>query len=152
MLDDTREIHLTPEPTMKRDAWYLLTGLILGVILGLFYTWVIDPVVYETTLPANLREEDKNTYRHMIAQVYAAAGNLERAALRLEVLADDDPVYALGAQAQKSLAEGHPDEARALALLASALQESTDSLIPPTSTETREGMPTHTLPVSTSAP
>lgn len=117
---DTREIRTGS----KRGSWYLLVGLVLGVILGIVYTWAIDPVAYETALPSTLGETDKDSYRLMIAQVYAATGNLERAELRLEVLEDDDPIYALGAQAQRLIAEDNTDDARALALLASDLQQS----------------------------
>jgi len=117
---DTREIHTGS----KRGSWYLLVALVLGVVLGLIYTWVVDPVVYETALPSTLNEEDKDSYRLMIAQVYAATGNLERAELRLEVLEDNNPIYALGAQAQQFMAEGRVNDAQALALLASDLQSS----------------------------
>lgn len=160
MLDDTQEVIVHPKPVRKSSPLYLLTGLILGLILGLVYAWVINPVIYESTLPANLGEADKDVYRSMIAQVYEATGNLERASLRLALLEDPDPVYALGAQAQRALAEGGESEAHALALLASALQ----SRQPPqdTSTETQSpastptnppsGVPTHTLPIPTTTP
>ena len=117
--EDTRELPTTP----KRGGWYLLFGLILGLILGLVYTWVINPVIYETTAPSTLSEADKDTYRLMIARVYASTENYERAILRLEILEDSDPVFALGTQAQHLQAAGNPDDAHALALLASAIQE-----------------------------
>jgi hypothetical protein len=119
-LNDTREIHTGS----KRDSLYLLVGLLLGMVLGIIYTWMIDPVVYETALPSTLNESDKDSYRLLIAQVYSATGNLERAKLRLGVLEDDNPIYALGAQAQQSVADGNLIEAQALALLASELQQS----------------------------
>lgn len=53
MLDETQALRSSPqEPTGKRGGWYLLTGVILGLILGLIYAWVINPVVYESTLPS----------------------------------------------------------------------------------------------------
>ena len=123
-LNNTREYKTESEPEGKRGGWYILIGLVLGVILGVAYTWMANPVIYETTAPSTLGEADKDTYRSLIAQVYAATGNLERALLRLEVLEDDDSVYALGAQAQHVMAEGYTDEARVLALLASVIQQS----------------------------
>jgi hypothetical protein len=131
--------------------------VILGLVLGLIYAWLIDPVVYESTLPVDLAEEHKDTYRCLIAQAYAATGNLERASLRLEVLADEDPYYALGAQAQRALTEGKSEEARALALLASAMQSYnvdsehiiSTSLMP---TATQNIIPTNTLPIPTLTP
>jgi len=157
MLDETQAFRTALEPTRKHGAWYLLTGVILGLIFGLIYAWVIDPVVYENTLPSTLAEGDKDTYRCMIAEAYAATGNLERAALRLQVLEDEDSYHALGAQAQRALAEDRLEEARTLALLASALQayelhpEGTDSMSS-TPTDAEKVVPTHTLPIPTSTP
>jgi hypothetical protein len=120
--EQTREIRIAPQPEARRSQWYLLTGLVLGIAIGLIFTWVISPVVYHDTTPATLTPAYKEIYRTTIAQVYGVTGNLERATSRLNLLEDEDPVYALGAQAQRALADGREHEARALALLASALQ------------------------------
>jgi hypothetical protein len=114
----------------------LLTGAVLGLILGLVYAWLINPVVYESSTPGTLGEADKDFYRVMIAQVYDATGDLGRASLRLALLEDPDPVYTLGAQAQRALAAGREGEAHALALLASALQG------PPASARNQSTTPT----------
>jgi hypothetical protein len=168
MLDNTQEIKITstsapapaPAPAPKRSSWYLLTGVILGLILGLVYAWLINPVVYESSTPETLGDADKDFYRGIIAQVYAATGDLERASLRLGLLADPDPAYALGAQAQRALAQGQEAEARALALLAARLQsppmpqDFPEEPAPPkpTPTDAPPGIPTHTLPVPTNTP
>ncbi len=102
--------------------WYLLTGLILGFLLGLLYAWWVNPVVYSDTEPATLRADYKDLYRATIAQAYAATGDLARAESRLALLRDEDAVFALGTQAQQMLAAGEAEDARALALLAAALQ------------------------------
>ena len=160
MLDDTRETRITPQGPPKRSPWYLLTGAVLGLILGLAYAWLINPVVYESSTPGTLGEADKDFYRATIAQVYASTGDLDRALLRLTLLEDPDPVYALGAQAQRALAAGREAEAHALALLASALQGPSEqqknntqpSPPQPSPTNLPPGAPTHTLPVPTAAP
>ena len=170
MLDNTQEIKITPAqpddraripaPGPKHGPWYLLTGLALGVILGLLYAWLINPVVYERSTPAALDETGKDLYRGIIAQVYAATGDLERASLRLRELGEHDSAKLMGAQAQRLLAEGQVTEARALAMLAAALQGTQlppDTIEPPaplqpTPTETPPSIPTHTLPVPTSPP
>lgn len=154
----TRKLRVTPPPDRiesqppaeKRGAWYLLTGVVLGLVLGLVYAWMLNPVVYRDTAPAGLAEPFKERYRSMIAQTYAATGDLARAARRLDLLEDTDPVYALGAQAQQALAEGQPAEAHALALLASALQGPIG--VEPVPTATLPAVPTRTLPINTPTP
>ncbi len=144
--DYTQEVQV-PEPPSerKRGSWYLLTGLIIGLIFGLDYALLVNPVIYTHSTPATLQEEDKDSYRILIAQVYSATGDLDRAQLRLALLDDENPVYALGAQAQRSVAEGNTTEARALALLASALQSTV-------TTATTEPISTQTLPIITLSP
>lgn len=117
-----------PEP--KQFPWYLLTGLILGFLLGLLYAWMINPVVYSDTEPASLRADFKGNYRLTIAQSFAATGDLERAASRLALLNDEDPIFILGSQAQQALAAGFAEDGRALALLAAALQRDMEALLP----------------------
>lgn len=154
-MEATQRIEIEPEPKQKRSAWYLLTGLIIGLMIGLFYTWLINPIVYQDIDPASLNEADKDAYRLTIAQVYAITGNLSRASQRLALLADENPVFKLGLQAQRELGAGNDVKARALALLASALQMGVVDQTPipmPTSTETAVGVPTQTLPALTPVP
>jgi len=160
MIEETQKMEIEPEPIEKKGGGYLLTGLILGLLLGLIYTWFINPTVYYDLSPARLAEQYQDTYRSSIAQVFAATGNLERAELRIGLLDDPDPVFSLGIKAQSLLAEGRTDEAHAHALLASALMA--DGAQPmvftqtapsePTSTAFSQGIPTQTLPVLTPIP
>lgn len=106
----------------ERGPWYLLTGLLIGIALGLAYAWVYQPVKYVETSPAALRPEFKDQYRALIALAYHANGDLVRARARLELLKDADIYHALSEQAQRTLGEQRfPEEARALGLLAVAL-------------------------------
>ena len=146
---ETRELQIQPASTPKRGSWYLLTGLVIGLLLGLAYACLINPVVYKDSRPASLSESDKDYYLATIAMVYAETGHLERAISRLVLLEDENPVFTLGAQAQQALADEEPTEAYALALLASVLQS------PPAesqSTDTPCPVPTQTLPISTPNP
>ncbi|MFM8322505.1 MAG: hypothetical protein ACKOC5_16450 [Chloroflexota bacterium] len=106
----------------ERGNLYLLTGLVLGVVLGLLYAWNIQPVEYTDTQPESLRSEFKDQYRALIAAAYLGNADLVRAQARLELLQDPDLFRALSEQAQRTLAEqGSAAEARALGMLAIAL-------------------------------
>jgi len=106
----------------QRGPWYLLTGLVLGVALGLVYAWVLAPVKYVDTVPDMLREDYKAQYRALVAAAYMATGDLPRAQARLYQLNDPEVARTVAIQAQQALAEGRPEaETRALGLLAVAL-------------------------------
>lgn len=123
----------------RRGHWYLLTGLAIGAIIGLLYSWLVQPVQYTNTTPASLRGDFKDQYRAMIAAAYVANGDLVRAKARLELLKDENVARVLAEQAQKSLAEGSfPEEARALAVLAVALGEAPPATTAPTTTSSTE--------------
>jgi hypothetical protein len=108
----------------RRGPWYLLTGLVIGAVIGLGYSWLVQPVEYTNTSPASLREDFKDQYRALIASAYAANGDLVRARARLNLLGDADVYDRLAEQAQRTLADGSaPFEARALGLLAVALEQ-----------------------------
>ena len=106
----------------ERGPWYLLTGLIIGIVIGVLYTRYLQPVEYIDTSPALLRQDFKDQYRFLIAAAYSANGDLVRAKARLGLLKDPDVFRALSEQAQRTLAEdGSSLEARSLGLLAIAL-------------------------------
>lgn len=132
----------------ERGSWYLLTGFVLGAVLGLVYAWRISPVQYLETSPRTLNSEYKNSYRAMIAAAYLANADLPRAQARLNLLEDANIPAALAEQAQNSLAgDGDPREAQALGLLALAIRQAqnTDSPIPAT-TDASIPPPTASLP------
>jgi len=107
----------------NRGYWYLLTGLLIGVALGVAYAWLVAPLEYIDTSPDSLRADFKDEYRFLIAASYQTHGNLERTQARLTLLGDTDPAVALGEQAQRMLASNAPMNAiRPLADLAEALQ------------------------------
>ena len=114
-----------------RGHWYLLTGFVIGIVIGLLYAWLIAPQERQDTSPASLQPEFKDQYRAMIASAFVATGNLPRAEARLALLADEDVIQVLAAQAQRTLGEGEsPLEAQALGLLAVALGDGGSDLIP----------------------
>jgi hypothetical protein len=106
----------------SRGPWYLITGFVLGAVLGLAYAWIVDPIEYLDTAPISLRADFKDEYRALIASAYVANGDLERAESRLALLGDGDPARVLAEQAQRAMAEGQsPQDAQALGLLAIAV-------------------------------
>ncbi len=124
---------------------YLLTGFVLGLILGGAYAWLISPVELVDGAPAALTGQDQDRYRTMIALAYQADGNLKRARQRLDLLKDPNSPLTVAAEAQRLAAVTDNEaqaEAQALALLAAALSpQSAPTLQPsltpaPTSTAT----------------
>ena len=106
-----------------KGPWYLLTGLMIGLVVGLLYAWLLDPVEYSNASPQALKPDYKDDYRSMIALSYQANGDLGRSLGRLTLLKDEDMPQALNVQAQRILARnGNQNQARALAELAVALE------------------------------
>jgi len=139
-----------------RGSWYLFTGLVIGIILGLIYAWIIAPVQYVDTEPVTLRADLKDTYRLTIAQSYAVTGDLARAQARLALLGDEDSAQALAEQAQRAHADGAPGDSQTLAVLAAALGE-IPLVVPPSpvmeTTQSPTASPTLTLsPTASNTP
>ncbi len=106
----------------ERGSWYLLTGVLLGIVIGLFYTWSVSPVEYVNTSPDSLRADFKDAYRASIAAAYVSTGDITRAEARIALLGDNSPVDSLIIQGQRYLADGYSyADAKALAELAAAL-------------------------------
>jgi hypothetical protein len=128
----------------NRGNWYLLTGLVLGLIMGIVYAWVIAPVREVDTHPHLLRNDYKDIYRELISRAYIANNNLPRAEARLALIGDQDPALALAAQAQRYLAESTDNEmAIILANLSAVLQQAaiTAETPQPTSAPETEDQP-----------
>lgn len=116
----------------NRGNWYLITGLVFGLLLGLVITWLISPVKEVDTHPHLLREDYKDIYRSLVSRAYQANNNLPRAEARLGLIGDEDPALSLAAQAQRYLAEGGDVEtAKILANLSAAIQSAAISQITP---------------------
>jgi hypothetical protein len=106
----------------RKPPLFLLTGLVLGLLLGFVLAWLIWPPRVSEVDPSSLGEPYKSQYRLMVALSYAATTDLGRAQARLVLLGDSDPVRALSSQAQEALASNATQrEARALAGLADTL-------------------------------
>lgn len=111
---------------MKRIPWDFILALLLGLGLGLAYSWIISPLRLTDSEPTALRADFKDQFRSVIAASYASTDNLPRAQVRLALLGDIQPIEALNAQAQRNLSSGQFAQADQLAALAFALENGTN--------------------------
>jgi hypothetical protein len=84
-----------------RIFWFLV-AIVLGLIGGMFYGWITNPVQYVNTTPDTLRYDYKADYALMVAEVYETEQNLTLAARRLSLIGSDTP----GRQVQRAIAAG----------------------------------------------
>ena len=115
----------------ERGSWYLLTGLVIGAVIGLLLATYIMPVKAIETSPAMLKNSDRQNYRTLIAQTFLIEADTGRAMARLMLLEDASPKDALLAQSQRELREnGKTDRGRALAVLAAAVTNERIAITP----------------------
>ena len=102
----------------KHGPWFLFTGILIGLIIGIVYSLFINPVKYTNAAPYSLDAESKNQYRVLVALAYAENEDKGRANARLALLGEENPERSLAMLAQQILASGgSPVQARALAKL-----------------------------------
>jgi hypothetical protein len=70
----------------------ILLGLALGLVVGLLYGWVIQPVEYVDTAPNTLREDFRSDYVLAIAEAYQAHQDLTKAQVHLGTLGPEPAV------------------------------------------------------------
>ena len=61
----------------RKGSWYLLSGVVVGLAMGLVYSWVISPVRYIDAPPYALRQDYKDEYRALVASAYLYSNDLE---------------------------------------------------------------------------
>jgi hypothetical protein len=105
----------------SRTPWYLITGLLLGLAIGVGFSVWWWPVPYDYAAPSELNTAAKDQYRLAVARAYQASSDSGRAYLRLDLLKDSDQAAVLSSQAQRSLASQSELDSHALALLAAGL-------------------------------
>ena len=64
----------------------LLLGLALGLVVGLLYGWVLQPVEYVDTAPNALREDFRSDYVLAVAEAYQTDRDLTKAQIHLGTL------------------------------------------------------------------
>ncbi len=108
----------------KRGSLYLLTGLIIGAVIGLVLSIFIIPANFVDAAPSALKSADRDHYRALISRAYLVEADNGRAFARLALLGDVNQAEALVAQAQEVMSSGEDENySRGLALLAAAVSQ-----------------------------
>lgn len=121
---------------MRRIPFDIIITLLLGLGLGLAYSWLFSPLHVVDASPIALRADFKDAYRSAIAASYGATNNLARAQARLALLGDSNSLDALNSQAQRLIASGEFAQADQVVALAIALENGTTVVAVPTVTST----------------
>ncbi len=100
-----------------------LIAILVGLVIGLAYGWLISPVRYIDTSPTTLRIDYKTDYVLMISEAYQSEKDLDQAIRRLGLLGTTSPVELIAQTIQFAQKAGYSeaDVARMQALM-SALQ------------------------------
>ena len=123
---------------MKRLILALFT---LGLILGVGYARLIDPIRITEASPAQVTEAYRQAWLTMVAEALAQAGDWDRTRARLDTLRDPNLAQTVSALFDRSDGQGDKPAARALAQLADRLGARTANMsvyvIMPVTTPTR---------------
>lgn len=111
----------SPAPRVALTSFFLL-GLLLGLSFSLYYSWIVDPLIFVDAGPARLNEGFKAEYIYLVSQSYASDGNWPRAEARLQALADAHIDQTVASQLEAYLRRGAPATTiRNLAIVAEKL-------------------------------
>jgi hypothetical protein len=132
----------------------------VGVTLGLAYAWLIEPVTFVESSPAQVMKSYREAWLIMAAEAYAQDGDWERTQARLSALREPNVSQMLAELFDHYQAAGPNQTARALARMADRLNVRTSAMqvyLAPIVTPTPEIVPaiepTATpRPIATSTP
>jgi hypothetical protein len=112
--------------------WLLpLAVFAVGVGLGLLVGWVLWPVQYYDTAPADLQADYRDEYVRLVALTYDVTGDLTAARRRLARLDADEPSAPLVDLTERLIDRGAaPEIIRPLAVLARDLGAETPPMAP----------------------
>ena len=76
---------------------YIVFGIaiLLGLIGGLYYGWVVNPVQGAASAPEQLREDFQADYVLMVAEIFSSEQNPEHAIEHLAFLKAENPLQAV---------------------------------------------------------
>lgn len=142
-----------PDQTSRFPWIALAAGLLIGLVAGLLYAWVFNPVEYTDVSPDRLNADDQQAYVLLVAEAYMQDRDVERARRRLERLDLGSATDLAAAEADDALLRGEdPMRVQALATLAEALGAAplaadvfSGTAVPTATPGTPEPTPTDTL-------
>ena len=113
---------------MTRRTLVLLC-MAAGIALGLGYAWLIDPVTFTESSPAQVVVTYRHAWLIMAAEAYARDGDWERTRARLDSLHDPDLPQTVVKLFDQASAQGPNPVARALARVADRLNVRTAAML-----------------------
>lgn len=127
-------------------ASWLLLGLLIGLAGSLYYTWVVDPVIFVNASPARLTDRYRDDYIILVSQSYAANGDWPLAESRLATLAEPEIAAVIDDLLERSLRQQLPAQTiRHLANLAQQMGVSGQAIAIFAPTPLGSAQPTPTL-------
>ncbi len=104
-------------------------ALVVGLVLGLGYAWLIDPVTFSESSPAQVTQAYRETWLLMTAEAYAHDGDWQRTQIRLDALRDPNLAQTVATLFDRVNAAGPNATARAVAHMADRMQASTPAML-----------------------
>jgi len=115
---------------LLRKLLLLILGLALGVGLGLYLGWVAWPTEFTDANPSILVENYRQDYARMVADAYAADGDLTAAQRRIASLGGDSQEFLLSVTLDAILLGQDEAEIRRLVRLSADLGLSSPAFAP----------------------
>jgi hypothetical protein len=106
----------------------VVIALVLGAAIGLGYAWLIEPVTFSESSPAQVMKSYREAWLIMAAEAYAQDGDWNRTQARVNALRDGNLSQTLIDLFDRYQASGPNPTARALARLADRLNVRTPAM------------------------
>ena len=106
----------------------IVIAIVIGAAIGLGYAWLIDPVTFSESSPAQVMKSYREAWLIMAAEAYAQDGDWVRAQARINALRDANLSQTLIDLFDRYQANGPHPAARALAHLADRLNVRTPAM------------------------
>jgi hypothetical protein len=106
----------------------VVIALVIGTALGLAYAWLIEPVTFSESSPAQVMKSYREAWLIMSAEAHAQDGDWERTQARINALRDANLTQTLTDLFDRYQANGPNPAARALARLADRLNVRTPAM------------------------